>query len=84
MRIFPQTVSALALIAVATLPASGTALAQDQAPGENGVLTTVIGSPPTDFEGLVEGPEVSGFISARNDNKVRVTIDFLKARLGKS
>jgi outer membrane protein OmpA-like peptidoglycan-associated protein len=72
MRIIPQKTSLLALLAVAAIPATGTALAQQQ-PGENGVLTTVYGSPPADLEGLVQGPEVEGFISARNGNKVQVT-----------
>lgn len=72
MRIIPQKTSLLALLAVAAIPATGTALAQQQ-PGENGVLTTVYGSPPVDLEGLVQGPEVDGFISARNGNKVQVT-----------
>lgn len=73
MRITPLKTSALALAAVAVIPASGIAVAQDVPPPEGEVLTTVLGSPPTNLSGLVEGPEVSGFISERNDNKVRVT-----------
>ena len=72
MRINPKTTSLVAALAVAAIPASGPALAQ-QVEGEGQVLTTVTGSPPVDLTDLVEGPEVNGFISARNENKVRVT-----------
>lgn len=72
MRNIPQITSVLALLVAATGPVAGPALAQ-QAPGEDGVLTTVYGSPPADLSDLVEGPQIDGFISARNGNKVQVT-----------
>lgn len=71
MRITPHKMSVLALLAFAAIPATGPALAQQA--GEDGVLTTVYGSPPADLADLVEGPSVDGFISARNGNKVQVT-----------
>jgi outer membrane protein OmpA-like peptidoglycan-associated protein len=73
MRNITPKSSVLALLAIAAIPVSGSVVAQEPVAGEDGVLTTVYGAPPVDLEGLVEGPEVSGFISARNDNKVRVT-----------
>ena len=61
------------LLAILAVPAWGALLAQEQTSAENEVGTTVIGSPPTDLTGLTAGPEIEGFISARNDNRIRVT-----------
>ena len=72
MSFTPTKASVLALLAVAAIPATGTAQ-QMPADAEGEVLTTVYGAVPDDLEGLVDGPDVDGFISARNDNKVRVT-----------
>jgi len=44
---------------------------QDPAQGENPI--TVLGSPPADLSGLSAGPEIGGFISARNGEKIQVT-----------
>jgi outer membrane protein OmpA-like peptidoglycan-associated protein len=35
--------------------------------------TTVIGTPPADLSGMPEGPEIEGYISARNGNRMQVT-----------
>ncbi len=70
----PTTIAALAMISMA---APGSLLAQQPVPvptnNEGEVLTTVYGSPPTDLEGLTEGPEVEGFISARRGDEVQIT-----------
>lgn len=73
MPINTMKTSLLAALAMAALPVAAPGLAQQGNPGEGGVLTTVYGSVPDDLTDLVEGPEVEGFISARNGNKVRVT-----------
>jgi outer membrane protein OmpA-like peptidoglycan-associated protein len=50
----------------------GMAYAQ-QLPGEADSSIVVNGVPPADLSGMPEGPEVDGFISARNDQKMQVT-----------
>jgi outer membrane protein OmpA-like peptidoglycan-associated protein len=55
------------------LPAAGTASAQDQYSQDDNVAATVVGSVPADLSGLPEGPEVEGFISARQGELVQVT-----------
>ncbi len=69
----PKTIAALAMIAVAV---PGSLLAQQPVPvpdQQGEVLTTVYGSPPSDLEGLTEGPEVEGFISSRRGDELQVT-----------
>lgn len=61
------------LLAAVALPVSGGAFAQNAGSAEGEVLTTVYGQPPADLSGFPEGPEVEGFISARNDRKMQVT-----------
>lgn len=61
------------LFATIAILAPGGLSAQQEAPPEAEVGTTVTGSPPADLTGLTAGPEVKGFISARKDDKVQVT-----------
>lgn len=72
MKFTTKSPMALALTAALALPAT-TGLAAQELPAEDNVLTTVVGSAPADLSGLPEGPDVEGFISARNDDKVQVT-----------
>ncbi|MCA0902944.1 OmpA family protein [Qipengyuania aquimaris] len=71
----------LVWLAALSLPLSASLSAQELRPvgeaqaeaQEAEVLTIVEGSVPTDLEGLPEGPEVEGFISARSGNRMQVT-----------
>jgi outer membrane protein OmpA-like peptidoglycan-associated protein len=54
-------------------PVSGSLYAQQQGPSEGASSITVNGTPPADLSGMAAGPEVDGFISARNDEKMQVT-----------
>lgn len=68
-----KTPGALALLAMLSMAAPAALSAQDyQAPVEGNVVD-VFGTPPADLTGLPEGPEVEGFISARNAEKMQVT-----------
>lgn len=62
----------LCLLAAMAMPAAGSVSAQqlDPVDAEN---MTVYGSVPTDLTGMAEGPEVEGFISARQGNRMVVT-----------
>lgn len=74
MSVLSRRPGVLLLLAMATVPVSGSLAAQQQGESGNEVLTTVYGSPPSDLSGLPEGPEIEGFISARSDNKLQVTV----------
>lgn len=66
----PRSLILTALLAApVVLPAAGHAQSVDE--GE--VLTTVFAPTPPSLEGLAEGPDVEGFVSARNGNRVQVT-----------
>ena len=71
MRTISMKSGAFVLAAMMAMPMSANLAAQETAEGD--VLTTVVGSAPADLEGLPEGPEVEGFISARNADKMQVT-----------
>ncbi|GAB5349997.1 OmpA family protein [Alteriqipengyuania sp. 357] len=59
-------------IAALAMPASLSAQQQwDQTTGEN--TLTVTGTLPADISELPEGPEIDGFISARQDDRIQVT-----------
>jgi outer membrane protein OmpA-like peptidoglycan-associated protein len=73
MSVISKRLRVLILLAMLTMPASGSLSAQQQDSSEGEVLTTVYGSIPADLTGLTEGPEIEGFISARRDNKMQVT-----------
>lgn len=44
-----------------------------QAPAPANPDITVTGTPPADLSGMEDGPDVEGFISARNDQRMQVT-----------
>ena len=46
---------------------------EDAAENAGEVLTTVTAPRPPALEGLAEGPEIEGFVSARNGNRVQIT-----------
>ncbi|MEP3050155.1 MAG: OmpA family protein [Erythrobacter sp.] len=73
MKMISTGSKALILTAMLAMPVSGSLYAQQQDAAEDNVLTTVVGSPPADLSGLTEGPEIEGFISARNGNQVQIT-----------
>ena len=72
MTIFFKRSTALFLTAALALPASGALWAQ-QAPADASQIDVTGAVPPADLEGLTEGPEVEGVISARQGNQVQVT-----------
>ena len=73
MNVVSNKPGALFLLAMLTVPASGSLSAQPQDPYETEVQTTVIGSVPADLSGLSEGPEFEGFISARSGERIQIT-----------
>ncbi|HEV7233624.1 MAG TPA: OmpA family protein [Sphingorhabdus sp.] len=60
------------LLATAALTAPVALFAQQEQPAEGEIGTTVTGMPPADLTGLTAGPDIVGFISARNSEKIRV------------
>ena len=72
MKIVSTTAKALGLVALATVPAVGSLSAQQTGEVSQEQIN-VYGSLPTDLSGLPEGPEIEGFISARNGNRMQVT-----------
>lgn len=81
MRIISSKSTTLALLAMATLPAtiSGSgALYAQELPSARAVANpqdtvTVLGSVPVDLSGMAEGPKVEGIISARRGSKMQIT-----------
>ena len=79
MSIISNKSKTLTLLAMLSLPASGSLSAQDQQQqselpaAEADAGTVVTGTPPADLTGLTEGPEIAGFISASNAEKIQVT-----------
>jgi outer membrane protein OmpA-like peptidoglycan-associated protein len=73
MNVISKSPKAILLLAMLTGPVSGSLYAQPQGPSEGAPSITVNGSPPADLSGMAAGPEVDGFISARNDEKMQVT-----------
>ena len=61
------------LLATLVIAVPGGVSAQQEAPPEAEVGTTVTGAPPADLTGLAAGPEIKGMISARKDDKVQIT-----------
>ncbi|WP_326524178.1 OmpA family protein [Sphingomonas sp.] len=59
------------LLATVALPVAGAAHAQDQAQSDQ---TVVVTAPPEPIPAAITaGPEIRGIISARNDNRIKVT-----------
>lgn len=77
MRHISRSSKTLLLLGIMALPATAGLYAQDSQeqlpPVEAEAGTVVTGTPPADLTGLAEGPEVTGFISARNSEKIQVT-----------
>jgi OOP family OmpA-OmpF porin len=73
MRINSKGPSVLFLLAMMTVPASGSLSAQEQDVPEGEILMTVNGMVPADLSGLAEGPEIDGFISKRSGDRMQVT-----------
>jgi outer membrane protein OmpA-like peptidoglycan-associated protein len=68
-RALPLVLAGLALPAAAVM-------AQDaQAPANDQYAVTVYGEVPADLQGLPDGPDVEGFISARKGDRMQVTGD---------
>jgi len=75
MRVISKRSGALLMIAMLTMPASGSLSAQqpDQLPDQSRADITVNGLPPAELSGMPEGPDIEGYISARGDEKIQVT-----------
>ncbi len=65
MSVISKRQRALTAFAVLALPAWSVAAAQEEAPAQEEVLTTVIGT---------EGPKLEGIISARNEDQLQITL----------
>lgn len=68
-----QAITGLAVAGALALPMAGAASAQQIPQSEAEVLTTVRAPEAPSLEGLAEGPDIEGFISARDGNRVQVT-----------
>jgi len=73
MSIISRRPTAPFLFAMLALPAWASLSAQEQDIANGAEAITVIGTPPADLSGLAEGPEIEGFISARNGQQMQVT-----------
>src|SRR5688572_13827288 len=75
MSVFSKSPRVILLLAVLTGPVSGSLYAQQQSPSEGAspITVNINGSPPADLSGMAAGPEVEGFISARNGEKLQIT-----------
>ena len=75
MNVLSNRPTGFALLAALTIAAPVALSAQEQDQPEGEILTTVYGSLPDDMSELPDGPEIKGFISARNGRQVQVTAD---------
>src|SRR3546814_2226312 len=73
MRAVSKSPRLMLLLAMLAGPAAGSVAAQPQDASENGVMTTVYGSPAPEAAEMTEGPEIEGIISARSDDRLQVT-----------
>ena len=73
MSVVSMGTKGLALIAALTLPVSASLYAQEQGSAPAAEDITVKGMIPGDLTGMPEGPEIEGYISARNYNAMQVT-----------
>lgn len=73
MNVISRSAGSLAVLALLAVAAPASLSAQQQDAPEGDIMTTVYGAPPADMSGMAEGPEIDGFISARNDQKMQVT-----------
>ena len=65
----------LAIATLMAVPLVSPVSAQAEYPGEAEPSTTVIGTPPADISELEAGPNVEGFISARNAEGLMITAE---------
>ncbi len=82
MKTISTKPTALVLAAALAVPMSGSLSAQELEPvGQTETaeqaddLITVYGSLPADLSGLADGPDITGFISARRGREIQVTSD---------
>ena len=73
MTIFSKATASMLALGIVTAGVSTPAAAQQIPASEADVLTTVTAPAPPSLEGLADGPDLEGFISARNGNRVQVT-----------
>ncbi len=74
MNAISNSRTTLAMIALMATAIPGIAFAQQEVDDSEGrVLTTVYGSAPEDLSSFPAGPDVEGFVSARDGDKVSVT-----------
>jgi outer membrane protein OmpA-like peptidoglycan-associated protein len=75
MGAIPKSPKILFMLAMLTGTASASLSAQQapQDPGQASPDITVTGTVPADLSGMAAGPQVDGFISARNAEKMQVT-----------
>src|SRR5690606_32218324 len=73
MSVVSRSQSALIVLAMFGVSASGSLAAQPQDRSEPGVLTTVYGQSAPDVTEMTDGPEIEGSISERNGDRTQVT-----------
>lgn len=73
MNVISRRQGGLLLLAMVTIPVSGSLYAQDQDQPQPQDNVTVVGSPVPDAVAMTAGPEIKGVISARNGERMKVT-----------
>src|SRR5690606_33994979 len=73
MSVVSRSQSALIVLAMFGVSASGSLAAQPQDRSEPGVLTTVYGQSAPDAAERTEGPQIEGIIPARKGDQMQVT-----------
>jgi len=75
MNIISNGPKVFVLATILAAPALGAAsvAAQDMGTAQSEEVINVFGSPPTDFSDLAAGPDIEGFISARNGDQLQIT-----------
>ena len=71
MRVIPQKPGLLCLLALLTVPISGSVAAQQQSTPDPNIV--VNGEPLPDTTAMTPGPEIKGTITARSGDKMKVT-----------
>ncbi len=71
MRVISKRSGVLSLLAVLTVPASGSVSAQQQVSPDPSII--VNGEPLPDTTAMIAGPEIKGVITARSGDKMKVT-----------
>ena len=76
MRTITKPTALLACAMLAAAPAAGVSAQQQQQDQDQAATSepiNVYGTVPADLSGMPEGPEVEGIISARNDNRLKIS-----------